>query len=134
LYSPSSNEFFEQNEKHDHRQGKRIYLSNKIFFMSISKVFFEYQLQTGVILAFDHHQNLLWTSAINNPIAAVWELKNGQLKEKSLFKTKLSRRLAFMGEFNSTPYVIISPRLQRQLIHHARKNNGLIYSLHFYIE
>jgi hypothetical protein len=26
-----------------------------------------------------------------------------------------------MGEFNSTPYVIISPRIQRQLIEYARK-------------
>jgi hypothetical protein len=79
-----------------------------------------------VVLAFDRNQNLIWTSSINSPIAAVWELKNGQLKEKSLFKTKLSRRLAFMGEFNSTPYVIISPHLQRQLIHHAKINNGLL--------
>lgn len=107
LYAPSSSEDFEQIENH-----------NEL------KVYFEYQLQTGVILAFDRNGHLIWTSSINSPIAAVWELKNGQLKEKSLFKTRLSRRLAFMGEFNSTPYVIISPRIQRQLIYNARKNNS----------
>ncbi len=36
----------------------------------------------------------------------------------------ISRRLAFIGEFNSTPYVIVSPRVQKQLIYDARKNNG----------
>ncbi|CAF3518975.1 unnamed protein product [Rotaria sp. Silwood1] len=85
-------------------------------------VFFEYQLQTGLILAFDSNNHLIWTSSINNPIAAVWELKNGQLKEKSLLKTKLSHRLAFMGKFNSIPYILISSRIQRQLIYNARKN------------
>jgi len=44
------------------------------------------------------------------------------LKEKSLFKRRLSHRFAFMGEFNSTPYVIISPRIQKQLISNARMN------------
>ena len=48
---------------------------------------FEYQLQTGVVLAFDPEGHPLWSSAINAPIAAVWELKNGQLSEKSLFET-----------------------------------------------
>ncbi len=93
----------------------------KYFF---SKVFFEYQLKTGVVLAFDYNNHLIWTSLINNPIAAVWELKNGQLKEKSLFKTRLSNRLAFIGEFNSTPYVIISSRIQQQLISNARKTKS----------
>jgi hypothetical protein len=50
--------------------------------------YFEYQLQTGVVLAFDKNGRQVWFSAINAPIAAVWELKNGQLKEKSLFETK----------------------------------------------
>jgi hypothetical protein len=36
----------------------------------------------------------------------------------------ISRRLAFIGEFNSTPYVIVSPSVQKQLIYDARKNNG----------
>ena len=48
---------------------------------------FEYQLQTGVVLAFGPDGHPLWSSAINAPIAAVWELKNGQLSEKSLFET-----------------------------------------------
>ncbi len=78
-------------------------------------------MQTGLVLAFDAHNQLIWTSSIDSPIAAVWELKNDRLKEKSLFKTRLSHRLAFMGEFNSTSYVIISPRIQRQLMEHARK-------------
>ncbi|CAF0773253.1 unnamed protein product [Rotaria sp. Silwood1] len=110
--------------------------------------YFEYQLQTGVVLAFDKTGHPTWSSPINAPIASVWELKNGQLNEKSLFETTApnhfstddsnddeefvsvptSRRLAFIGEFNSTPYVIVSPRVQKELIHDARKNNlpGLI--------
>lgn len=97
-----------------------------IFFcLEFSEVYFEYQLQAGVILAFDYYNNnLLWTSSINNPIAAVWELKNGQLKEKSLLKTRRTNRIAFMGKFNSIPYVIISSRIQRQLTYHARKATG----------
>ncbi len=51
------------------------------------KGYFEYQLQTGVVLAFDTNGHPIWSSAINAPIAAVWELKNGQLNEKSLFET-----------------------------------------------
>lgn len=35
----------------------------------------------------------------------------------------LSRRLAFVGEFNSTPYVIVSPRVQKQLIYDAKRSN-----------
>ncbi|UJR09018.1 hypothetical protein I4U23_013267 [Adineta vaga] len=104
------------------------HLQDDIFERSYPKndliVFFEYELQSGVIFAFDKKNDLIWTSSIKNPIAAVWELKNGQLKEKSLFKTKRSRRLAFMGEYNSTPYVLISSRIQQQLIHHARKHTG----------
>ncbi|CAF3874202.1 unnamed protein product [Rotaria sordida] len=110
--------------------------------------YFEYQLQTGVVLAFDKTGHPTWSSPINAPIAAVWELKNGQLSEKPLFETiasnhfsiddpnddenlpspPTSRRLAFIGEFNSTPYVLVSPRVQKELIHDARKNNfpGLI--------
>lgn len=38
----------------------------------------------------------------------------------------VSRRLAFIGEFNSTPYVIVSPSVQKQLIYDARKNNGIL--------
>ena len=38
----------------------------------------------------------------------------------------LSRRLAFIGEFNSTPYVIVSPSVQKQLMYDARKNNGKV--------
>jgi len=113
LYTPSSGEVLEEIEQPD-------------------KIFFEYQLQTGVVLAFDHHNQLIWTSVIDSPIAAVWELKNGQLKEKSLFKTRLSHGLAFMGEFNSTPYVIISSRIQRQLILNARKSKSLLYSFIFF--
>ncbi|CAF3917079.1 unnamed protein product, partial [Rotaria sp. Silwood2] len=108
--------------------------------------YFEYQLQTGVVLAFDKTGHPTWSSPINAPIAAVWELKNGQLNEKSLFETTafnhfsrddsideedfasppLSRRLAFVGEFNSTPYVIVSADVQKELIHDARKVPGLI--------
>ncbi|CAF2692597.1 unnamed protein product [Rotaria sp. Silwood2] len=106
LYIPSSSEILEKIDNYNE-----------------NPVFFEYQLQTGLILAFDYNNHLIWTSSINNPIAAVWELKNGQLKEKSLLKTRLSHRLAFMGKFNSIPYVIISSRVQRQLIYHARKKN-----------
>ncbi|UJR37195.1 hypothetical protein I4U23_029903 [Adineta vaga] len=111
--------------------------------------YFQYQLQTGVVLAYDNTNRIVWSSAINAPIAAVWELKDGQLKEKSLFETTttlsyvpsdeltvadddddenfssppISRRLAFIGEFNSTPYVIVSPNVQKELIYDARKNN-----------
>lgn len=49
--------------------------------------YFEYQLQTGVVTAFDQSGRPVWSSAVNAPIAAVWELKNGQLNEKSLFET-----------------------------------------------
>ncbi|CAF0800863.1 unnamed protein product [Adineta steineri] len=106
--------------------------------------YFQYQLQTGVVLAFDKTGHSIWSSAINAPIAAVWELKNGELKEKSLFDTTietndlpkainleeedlppppLSRRLAFIGEFNSTPYVIVSPKVQKELIYDAKRKN-----------
>lgn len=37
----------------------------------------------------------------------------------------LSRRLAFIGEFNSTPYVLVAPSVQKQLMYDARKNNGM---------
>lgn len=46
---------------------------------------FQYQLQTGVVLAYDKTGRVVWSSAINAPIAAVWELKDGQLQERSLF-------------------------------------------------
>ncbi|CAF2109491.1 unnamed protein product [Rotaria magnacalcarata] len=108
IYVPSSDKILEQIDNH-----------------SEQPIHFEYQLQTGLVLAFDSNNNLLWTSPINKPIAAVWELKNGQLKEKSLLQTKLSHRLAFMGKFNSMPYLIISARTQRQLIHNARKTNDV---------
>jgi len=108
--------------------------------------YFEYQLQTGVVIAFDRTGQRVWSSAIHAPIAAVWELKNGELIEKSLFETKktnqdqdsetyddddeemnfappIARRLAFVGEFNSTPYVLIPSRVQKELILDARKNN-----------
>ena len=49
--------------------------------------YFQYQLQTGVVLAYDKTGQSVWSSAINAPIAAVWELKDGQLMEKSLFET-----------------------------------------------
>ncbi|CAF0993205.1 unnamed protein product [Adineta ricciae] len=112
--------------------------------------YFQYQLQTGVVLAYDKTGQSVWSSAINAPIAAVWELKGGQLMEKSLFETTTnyvpsddlihddddddndfppppkSHRLAFIGEFNSTPYVIVSPQVQKELIYDARKNSGSI--------
>lgn len=47
---------------------------------------FQYQLQTGVVLAFDDNGQALWSSSINAPIAAVWEYKNGRLIERSLFE------------------------------------------------
>ena len=59
---------------------------------SVSPGYFEYQLQTGVVLAFDTAGQLAWSSAVNAPIAAVWELKNGQLHEKSLFETNTINR------------------------------------------
>ena len=96
--------------------------------------FFEYQLQTGLVLAFDHRGQLIWTSSIDSPIAAVWELKNGRLKEKSLFKTRFSNRLAYMGEFNSTPYVIISPGIQRKLMEYARKTISSFLFVYLLIE
>lgn len=40
-----------------------------------------------MVIAFDQSGHPMWSSAINAPIAAVWELKNGQLSEKSLFET-----------------------------------------------
>ena len=126
--------------------------------------YFQYQLQTGVVLAYDKTGRSIWSSVINAPIAAVWELKDGQLTEKSLFETTTnyvpsddlskkiiiliysilwwffvvedddedddfvtppkSHRLAFIGEFNSTPYVIISPHAQKELVQDARKNIG----------
>lgn len=60
--------------------------SNHSFVFDFSG-YFEYQLQTGVVIAFDPSGHPVWSSAVNAPIAAVWELKNGQLKEKSLFET-----------------------------------------------
>ncbi len=55
--------------------------------MFIFEGYFEYQLQTGVVLAFDESGRPIWSTAINAPIAAVWELKNGELNEKSLFES-----------------------------------------------
>lgn len=40
--------------------------------------------------AFDAMGQELWSTSADAPIAAVWELKNGQLKEKSLFETSVS--------------------------------------------
>jgi hypothetical protein len=40
-----------------------------------------------------------------------------------------ARRLAFIGEFNSTPYVIVSPKVQKELIYDARKNNSKLFIL-----
>ncbi|CAF0736588.1 unnamed protein product [Rotaria sordida] len=56
--------------------------------------YFEYQLQTGVVLAFDKTGHPTWSSPINAPIAAVWELKNGQLSEKPLFETIASNHFS----------------------------------------
>ncbi|CAM4747978.1 unnamed protein product [Rotaria magnacalcarata] len=104
--------------------------------------YFEYQLQTGLVSAFDRTGKPAWSSVINSPIAAVWELKDGELNEKSLFEIKTTttshisedelddddslptlpkpRRVAFSGEFNSTPYVIISHSDQKKLIHDVK--------------
>jgi hypothetical protein len=45
-------------------------------------------------------------------------------EEDTISSPPKSHRLAFIGEFNSTPYVIISPSVQKQLIYDARKNSG----------
>ena len=52
--------------------------------------YFVYQLQAGVVQAFDVTGGEVWSATVKSPIAAVWELKNGQLKEKSLFETSSS--------------------------------------------
>ena len=120
------------------------------FVMCCSTGYFVYQLQAGVVQAFDVTGEEVWSSTVRSPIAAVWELKNGQLKEKSLFETSSSlssgesnvaaaedepatppanpRRLAFVGEFNSTPYVIVSARVQKQLISDARRGSVFSFS------
>jgi len=55
-------------------------------------------------------------------------LKNLLLDEEDNFSSPpVSRRLAFIGEFNSTPYVIVSPRVQKELIYDARKNNSKLF-------
>jgi hypothetical protein len=45
-------------------------------------------------------------------------------EEDTISSPPKSHRLAFIGEFNSTPYVIVSPSVQKQLIYDARKNSG----------
>ena len=45
-----------------------------------------------MVLAFDTAGQLAWSSAVNAPIAAVWELKDGLLREKSLFETTTVNR------------------------------------------
>ncbi|CAF0736643.1 unnamed protein product, partial [Didymodactylos carnosus] len=107
---------------------------------SVFQGYFKYQLQTGVINAYHHHNNeLVWSKILNVPIAAVWEMKNGQLYQNDLFNVEhederhsndnrenqaydMNRRSAFVGEFNSTPYVLVSPHLQNELIHLAMRN------------
>lgn len=86
------------------------------------------------MVAFDKDRKILWTSSINAPIAAVWEYKNGRLTERSLFDhgnmvddsfhsdPSVSQPMAFIGEFNSTPYVLVSESIQKQLILSARKS------------
>ena len=44
------------------------------------------------------------------------------------FAPPIARRLAFVGEFNSTPYVLIPSRVQKELILDARKNNSNLFS------
>lgn len=123
FYVPASNEVVE--EGNNYNQHRSIYIcsmAKRNLLMFVFLVYFEYQLQSGLILAFNNNKDLIWTSSINSPIAAVWELKNGHLKEKSLLKTRLANRLAFMGKFNSIPYLLISSHTQRQLIYHARQS------------
>ncbi len=45
-------------------------------------------------------------------------------EEDNISAPPISRRLAFIGEFNSTPYVLVAPNVQKQLIYDARKNSG----------
>jgi len=45
-------------------------------------------------------------------------------EEEPFSSPPISRRLAFIGEFNSTPYVLVSPRVQKQLMYDARKNTS----------
>ena len=45
------------------------------------------------------------------------------------FAPPIARRLAFVGEFNSTPYVLIPSHVQKELILDARKNNSNLFLL-----
>ena len=71
---------------------RKKFLWKIVYWFLHNKGYFKYQLQTGVVLAFDSSGRLAWSSEIKAPIAGVWELKNGQLNEKALFETTASNR------------------------------------------